>query len=247
MDGQYIPSRNVYIYNNIVYNPSGSRSDWNQFTVAGATAPPGGSNVTNPAVVDTNLYIRGNMIWNGPPDMTNLALFDGGGCDPSNPSCNETLVANENTINVAEPQLVDPENGDYRPVISGTVYNVTTYVIPAFPGGDRPSTPSSPAGNLTNNVLVDYEGAARLTNGVPGAFSDPFETEMVSIDLSGSSGVFQWTSATNLTYRLVRSTNLLNGFTENVVTQIPGTPPYNLLTNTLSGGTGAWFFGIKTE
>ena len=93
--------------------------------------------------------------------MTNLDIISGGGGDSNNPSCNEALVSAENTINTIEPQLVDPESGDFRPVKGGNVYDVTTYSIPAFAGGDRPSTPLSPAGNLTNNVTLDYSRITR--------------------------------------------------------------------------------------
>ncbi|NDD65560.1 MAG: right-handed parallel beta-helix repeat-containing protein, partial [Acidobacteria bacterium] len=34
-DGQYIPARNVYIYNNIVYNPAGYQSQWQHFEIRG--------------------------------------------------------------------------------------------------------------------------------------------------------------------------------------------------------------------
>lgn len=41
-DDQYIPCRNVYIYNNIIYNPAGYHSQWQIFVVRGAVTPPPG-------------------------------------------------------------------------------------------------------------------------------------------------------------------------------------------------------------
>ena len=167
-EGQYIPNRNVYIYNNLVYNPAGTDSDWSHFVIAGATAPPPGSNVANPANADTHVRIRGNLIWNGPPS---LALNSGSGAAPGNPTCNDAQLRADNTINTVQPQLVDPENGNFRPVAGGNVFAQMTYAVPAFPGGDRPSPPTVPTGNLDNRVPVDYLDVLRSGSGPAGAFA----------------------------------------------------------------------------
>lgn len=64
-----IPNKNVYIYNNVFYNPSGYSSQWMHFAIYEPYANPPESNVPNPAVTDDNLQIRGNVIWNGDASM----------------------------------------------------------------------------------------------------------------------------------------------------------------------------------
>jgi hypothetical protein len=169
LDGQYIPSRNVYIYNNLVYNP-GNGSDWSHFVINGATTPPGGSNVANPSHADQNVRVRGNLIWNGD---ARVALNGGTGCGAGNGTCNDTQLAADNTVNVFEPQLVAPGSGDYRPVEGGNVFLAATYAIPSFPGGDRASPPLAPQGNLDNTVPVDRAGTSRSGGSVPGAYAGP--------------------------------------------------------------------------
>ena len=173
---QYIPSKNVFIYNNIIYNPAGARSRWNQITVAGPVSPPAGTGVANPSSVDQNLRIRGNLIWNGPPDEPNLPILDGGGCAPGHPSCAETTIRAANTINVIQPALVQPEQNDFRPIAQGNVFGIVSENIPAFPGNDRPTSPVSPPGNLVNSVVKDRGGVPRNAGGPPGAWSGPANT-----------------------------------------------------------------------
>ena len=58
MDGQYIPNRDVWFGNNVIANPAGQPSRWQQVTVAEDVTPPPGSNVPNPARADDGLVIR---------------------------------------------------------------------------------------------------------------------------------------------------------------------------------------------
>ena len=156
-ESQYIPARNVFIYNNLIYNPDGFASRWQHFTVAGPVTPPTDSNVANPAKVDDNLRIAGNLIWNGPADMTlGIGDPDSGGQD-SNLTCNRAQVLADNVINQIEPQLVDPEHGDFRPRI-GTSLGMRTQIIPPFPGNDRPQPPLASQGNLTNTISSNVVG-----------------------------------------------------------------------------------------
>jgi len=98
-----IPNRNVFIYDNVVYNPDGYASQWQQFSVAMPRTPSVGSNIPSPARADTNLQIRGNWIWNGPADhplgieQASLAA--------------DVLIGN--AINSVRPVLADPAHGDY--------------------------------------------------------------------------------------------------------------------------------------
>jgi hypothetical protein len=167
-DSQPIPNRNVFVYNNILYNPPGYQSQWQQFAVYGPNTPGNGTNIPSPVRADDNLQIRGNIIWNG-EDLP-LGVGDDQGCQPANMTCNAAQLTAENAINSVEPELVDPENGDFRPVPDSNVFHRATYPIPNFPGNDRSAPPVSPAGDLSNGVALDYAGHERGDIRVAGAF-----------------------------------------------------------------------------
>lgn len=167
---QPIPARNVYIFNNLVYNPEGYQSQWQHFYVEGTQLPGPASNIPSPAAVDTNLRIEGNLIWNGTPAMP-LGIEEGGnGCEDGNTSCNTAQLLADNTINSVRPELVDPAHGDFRPAEGGSVFSVSAAAVPAFDGGDRPSSPTAPEGDLNNTVSADLSGQARAAGTVPGAY-----------------------------------------------------------------------------
>jgi hypothetical protein len=169
-EGEPIPDRNVFIYNNIVYNPPGYQSRWQHFAIMGIRIPTIGSNIPSPAATDANLQIRGNLIWNGGPDMP-LGIEDPSqGCRDSNPTCNAAQLRLDNTINTLEPQLVNPDNGDFHPVAGGSVFFITTYPIPDFGWGDAPQQPAIPPGILINFILLDRDGRPRAWPGIPGAY-----------------------------------------------------------------------------
>ena len=167
--GQWIPNRNVYVFDNVLYNPPGFRSAWQHFDLHGPARPPAGSNVPSPARADTNLRIAGNVMWNGPRDLP-LGIGDGTGCQSSNPTCNAAQLRRDNTINSARPQLVDPEHGDFRPVPGGNVDRHTAAAIPDFAWNGLPSRPVVPAGNLDNSVPRTRAGVPRDGWGHPGAY-----------------------------------------------------------------------------
>jgi hypothetical protein len=171
-EGEPIPDRNVYIYNNIIYNPSGYHSQWQQFEIVGMRYPSPGSNIPSPAMTDANLMIRGNLIWNGGPDMP-LGIEDPAqGCQDSNPTCNAAQLRMDNTINAVEPQLMDPDNGNFHPAAGGDLSGVTTYPIPDFRWDDAPAPPSVPPGDLNNRILLDWSGQSRPWPGTPGAYEE---------------------------------------------------------------------------
>lgn len=163
-----IPNRNVYVYNNILYNPADVSSQWQHFAIYGPRQPSPDANIPNPARTDDNLQIRGNLIWNGPPDLP-LGIEDGEACQADNPTCNAAQLRAENTINVVEPALVDPAHGDFRPVAGGNVFDAPTFAIPPFSAW-APLTPPVPAGNLDNTVATDRAGNPRVASGPPGAY-----------------------------------------------------------------------------
>ena len=99
-----IPNRNVVIADNIVLNPDGYQSRWQQFTIATARTPSPGSNIPSPARADEGLVITGNVIWNGPEDHP-LGIEQA-------PLAAD--VAARNAINSVRPVRVDPARGAYR-------------------------------------------------------------------------------------------------------------------------------------
>lgn len=162
---QPIPNRNVYIYNNLIINQTASA--WQHFAIYGPRTPNVSSNIPNPARTDTNLQIKGNIIWNGSSSHP-LGIEDSSeGC--RNDSCNETQLRADNHINTFEPDVVDLNSNDLRP-LSG-ILAISGVVIPSFSGGDRVSTPLAPEGDLTNQVLKDRSGGSRGSARVIGAYS----------------------------------------------------------------------------
>ena len=163
---QPVPNRDVYFYNNVVYNPAGYQSQWIQFAIYGPQTPLPASNIPSPSLTDANLQIRGNVIWNGPADES-LGLGDTTGCQPSNPACNASQILRDNAINTVEPRLADPAEGNFA--LAAGVTAPGAVAIPDFTGGDAPTTPPAPPGNLANQVARDWSGQARLAGGPPGA------------------------------------------------------------------------------
>jgi hypothetical protein len=98
-----IPNRNVSILDNVVYNPDGYVSQWQQFAVADPRTPSVGSNIPSPARADNTLQILRNVIWNGPVDHP-LGI--------GQPALAAAVLAG-NTINTVRPVLVDPAHGNY--------------------------------------------------------------------------------------------------------------------------------------
>ena len=99
-----IPNRDVVIADNVVLNPDGVVSRWQQFAIASDRTPSAGSNIPSPARADDGLRIFGNIIWNGTADHS-LGIES---------SSLATDVLARNAINVVRPVLVDPARGDYR-------------------------------------------------------------------------------------------------------------------------------------
>ncbi|MBP7962013.1 MAG: right-handed parallel beta-helix repeat-containing protein [Caldilineaceae bacterium] len=166
-----IPNRNIYVYNNLLYNPPGYASQWQHFAIHGPRTPTAGSHIPSPARTDDNLQIRGNLIWNGPADL-DLGMGGDQGCQPANPTCNAAQLVADNAINTVDPQLIDPTGGNFRPVLEGNVAGVTTYALPDFPAWAS-LTPSVPADSLVNAAPVDRDGLPRSGPGLPGAYADP--------------------------------------------------------------------------
>lgn len=166
---QPIPNRNVFIYNNILYNPAPFRSTYQHFYIAGPRKPASNSHIPNPSKTDQNLQIKGNVIWNGPKNLL-LGIAPDSGCQNSNPSCNKSQILSQNTINKVQPQMVSPATGNFHPVAGGNMFSALTFAVPNFAGGDRPQPPVSPAGNLSNLISRDRNAAPRSSPTPPGAY-----------------------------------------------------------------------------
>lgn len=168
-DGEPIPNRNVFVYNNVVYNPAGIQSQWQHFAVYGPRSPSPGSHIPTPARTDENLRIQGNLIWNGPADHP-LGIGDDSGCQPPNLTCNAAQLTADNRINAAMPLLVDPDDGDFHPVPRSVLFNQARIAIPAFPAWDV-FKPPVPVGLTQMAVETDFDGVARSAGTAIGAFA----------------------------------------------------------------------------
>jgi hypothetical protein len=202
-----IPNKNVYIYNNILYNPSGFRSLWQHFAIYEPRSNPSGSNAPNPARTDDNLQIRGNFIYNGPSDLP-LGIEGSASCTSTNPTCNEAQLKSENTINGAIPQLVNPSGGNFAPLSGGNVLSATVYAIPSFVSSDS----TLPAGTLSNVVVRDFSGKTRSSNSPAGAIfvsggSNPINTSNSTPPLNNSTTTPPVCSLTCTSPQLLNSTS----------------------------------------
>jgi len=173
--GEWIPNRNIFIMNNLFYNPAGAATRYVQFVVNGPLVPPGQTRkIPTPSCTDENLIIRGNAIWNQPIEAGDLVGDNNGsgniGCRDDNPTCNAAQLMVENSINALEPQLRDPANGDFSPTSDSNLLTAHAVSIPDFSWADAPITPPVPSGNLGNQITRDYDGRPRAADGMVGAF-----------------------------------------------------------------------------
>jgi len=168
-----IPNRNVYIYNNIIYNPVGYRSGYQQFEIFGAFdgAEQADSGVPSPARTDDNLQIRGNVIWNG--DET-LPLGIDTACSTENPTCNPTQLTTDNAINTLDPltsalqNIAIPDFTWDTPVPQGDLSNAVGVVINQTDLGEMLNTlPSEVVEAPPDEVLAAAEPEAVLVPTAP--------------------------------------------------------------------------------
>ncbi|MBK7925952.1 MAG: right-handed parallel beta-helix repeat-containing protein [Bryobacterales bacterium] len=184
--GHWIPNKNVFIYNNLVYNPAGYAPGNRQFQVFGPVIPDSTSNIPSPAVTDDNLQIRGNVIWNGTSSTPLGIELTGYGCQPGNPTCNATQLRAENTINTQQPDVVWQSTGDLlAPPYGSWLGTAMAFAIPDFLGGDLPTTPFVLQGSLQNLVPYDRILALRTMEAPPGAYigADGTPTPTLAVDL----------------------------------------------------------------
>jgi hypothetical protein len=154
-----IPNQNVVIVNNVVFNPDGAGSRWQQFAVAAPRTPSVGSNSPSPARADDGLVIRGNVIWNGP------AGHDLGIENP--PLAADVMAAN--AINTVRPVFADFARGDYR--LAASFAPPATVALPPFTWAAAPTRPAVPAGRTDMSLGYDHLGAPRTGPQPPGGFA----------------------------------------------------------------------------
>ncbi|MFM8352835.1 MAG: right-handed parallel beta-helix repeat-containing protein [Actinomycetales bacterium] len=162
-----IPNRHVAFVNNLIVNPDGQGSQWQQFELPGPYAGPGqsGSGAPNPARFDDDLVIAGNVIWNGPADHP-LGIGDSSGCQPSNPTCNEKQLRSDNAINKIQPTLT--RTGQPTPA---TVSALRGIAVPIRSMGWSDVPGGVPAGAMATGALDrDRRGQSRAGDPLPGAF-----------------------------------------------------------------------------
>ncbi len=165
-NGYSIPNRNVAVFNNLVFNPPGVRSEYQHFEIRGATPREPGFTGPDPVRADDGLVIRGNVIWNGPSDWPlGIEGSETGACGEGNPTCSGTQLHAENAINTFEPDLPAHATGGFRPQPGGRVTGWAPVPIPDFTWADAPPVPPVPPGRLENVVLRDYLGRARPAMG----------------------------------------------------------------------------------
>ncbi len=200
--GEWIPNRDLYIYNNIFYNPAGVQTLYSHFDIFGPAEPPAATNIPSPSATDTNLRIRGNIIWNGPAEFP-LGIEDPSqGCQSSNPSCNAAQLQADNSINVFEPLMIAPSGSDFHLLRNSNILGSMAYSIPSFPGDDRPQSPLAPQGDLVNTVVVDRDRYTRDSMHPAGAYAlchstpvriqgAPYETIQGAYDLLDDGGTVE--------------------------------------------------------
>lgn len=152
-----VGNKNVFIYNNIFYNPIGTVAP-QQFAIYGSRSPSSNMNLANPQVSDDNLIIAGNIIWNG-DENTLIGVEDTEqGCQSDNPTCNLSQLGSDNYFNSLEPEFINPSSGDLRPSESSNLISITRKSLANFAGGDAPTMPTVPTGVLANAFTRDFSG-----------------------------------------------------------------------------------------
>ncbi len=195
-----IPNARVYVYNNVFYNPAPLRTRGGHLYVEGAVTPTPGSNIPAAFHADTHLYIRGNVLWNGPQNTPLGVEAAGSGC--ASADCNAAQLRRDNRINTLQPQFRNPAQGDLRPRPNGNLVTLRTLQIPAFAfEKEAPDQPPLPLGDNDNGVPEDYVGDARgpFTPGAyAGAYVPPYAVSGTIL------GPFGYLPGVKLTFQVVK-------------------------------------------
>ncbi len=96
----------------------------------------------------------------------------------------------------------------------------------------------------------DRDGASNLAEFLAGTVPTNFNSalRLSALPVPGTNRVtLHWPSAPGRYYRLLRGTNLANGFGTLVQTNLSATPPINSITNTLPAGASGTFYRLQLE
>lgn len=168
-----IPNKNVFVYNNVIYNPAGFQSLWQHFAIYDPYANPPDSHIPR-AVTDANLQIEGNVIWNGSASMP-LGIEGTQACKNTNPTCNEAQLRADNRINTVQPQFLSPLAENFHPAGAWKA-SAPPATIPNFAW----NLTGVPAGNNSNSVAADFENVSRSAGNAVGAYITTVATTTVN-------------------------------------------------------------------
>jgi subtilisin family serine protease len=108
-------------------------------------------------------------------------------------------------------------------------------------------------GHLTGtdpNADPDHDGASNLAEFLAGTNPTNFSSalRLTALPAAGTNGVvLEWPGVAGRYYRLLRATNLLNGFDSLVRTNLAATPPLNTVTDAAPAGAAPRFYRLELE
>jgi subtilisin family serine protease len=108
-------------------------------------------------------------------------------------------------------------------------------------------------GRLTGtdpNADPDHDRASNLAEFLAGTNPTNFNSalRLIALRAAGTNGVvLEWPGVSGRYYRLLRATNLLNGFNTLVRTNLPATPPLNIVTDAPPASASPQFYRLELE
>ena len=108
-------------------------------------------------------------------------------------------------------------------------------------------------GHLTGtdpNADPDHDGASNLAEFLAGTNPTNFNSalRLTALPAAGTNGVvLEWPGVAGRYYRLLRATNLLNGFDSLVRTNLAATPPLNTVTDAVPASAGPRLYRLELE
>jgi len=111
---------------------------------------------------------------------------------------------------------------------------------------------SGPEDTGTDPLNPDSDGDGMLDGNEIIAGTDPTDSHswlgMITPAAIYEGGyVISWQSATNRSYRIERSTNMLEGFSHIIQSNILSTPVMNSITDTTVSSSGIYLYRVRTE
>jgi hypothetical protein len=96
----------------------------------------------------------------------------------------------------------------------------------------------------------DHDGASNLAEFLAGTNPTNYNSalRLTALRAAGTNGVvLEWPGVAGRYYRLLRATNLLNGFGSLVRTNLAATPPLNTTTDAAPASAGPRFYRLELE